>query len=270
MTASGGAVLLRPYGKALRLARLTARHKGRHLFVPLDHSLTTGSIAGGRPYAGLVQDLIVAGADAIIVHKGRIRSIEPGAFVGAGLVVHLSAGTMHYADPNSKVLVGSVEEAARWGADGVSVHVNVGSATEPAQLRDLGLVAGECDRLGMPLVAMMYARGESLAATASQPRTLAHLACIAADLGADVVKLPYPGSRAAMREVVEMSPLPVYVAGGDPLGGLERTVELARDILGAGAAGLSFGRCIFDAHDPMAVTSAVAAVAAGVSQDALA
>ncbi|WP_433528288.1 2-amino-3,7-dideoxy-D-threo-hept-6-ulosonate synthase [Micromonospora sp. CA-263727] len=269
MSGPGGAILLRPYGKALRLARLTGRHKGRALFVPLDHSVTSGQIACGRPYAGLVRDLVDAGVDAVIVHKGRIRSIEPATFVGAGLIVHLSAGTVHHADPNSKVLVGSVEEAARWGADAVSVHVNVGSPTEPAQLRDLGLVAGECDRLGLPLLAMMYARGDSVSADPFSPRTLIHLACIAADLGADLVKLPYPGTVEAMREVVAASALPVYVAGGDPSGGIEETVELTRHILGAGAAGLSFGRCIFDAADPAAIASAVAAVANGFDPEPL-
>jgi hypothetical protein len=43
------------------------------------------------------------------------------------LIVHLSASTSLGPDPNAKVDVAEVEEAIRLGADGVSVHVNIGN-----------------------------------------------------------------------------------------------------------------------------------------------
>lgn len=240
------------------MARLSRRGGGRSLFVPMDHTVTDGPFSAGRTAADLAATFAAAGVDGMILHKGQVRTIRPEAFAEMGLIVHLSAGTTHHRDRNSKVLVASVEEAVRLGADAVSVHVNIGSEQEPRQLVDLGQVAGECERLGIPLMAMMYARGESLARDPDCPTMIAHLGSIAVDLGADMVKLPYPGSAAGCREVVAGCPLPVYVAGGAPRDSLADDLEMARTCLHAGAAGLSFGRCVFQAEDPYAAAVALA------------
>ncbi|OLT12405.1 transaldolase [Pseudonocardia sp. CNS-139] len=247
-------------GKALRLARLSRCGNGRSLVVPMDHSVTIGPMAAGRCPASLSLMLADAGVDAIVVHKGRVRTIPPRAFADLGLIVHLSAGTVHHRDRDAKVLVGDVEEALSLGADAVSVHVNVGSVGELDQLADLGRVAGECARLGVPLLAMMYARGEDVASVADSPAMLAHLGAIAVDLGADMVKLPFAGSVEAMRDVVASCPIPVYVAGGTPRPTPAGDLELARAALASGAAGLSFGRCVFEAEDPFAAAVALAAL----------
>ena len=48
------------------------------------------------------------------------------------------------------------------GAEGVSVHVNIGADTEGQMLRDFAETAEDCRRLNVPLLAMMYARGPRL------------------------------------------------------------------------------------------------------------
>ena len=55
------------------------------------------------------------------------------------------------------MLLGSVEEAVRLGADAVSVHINVGAKEEPEMLQMLGTISDKCDEWSVPLVAMMYA-----------------------------------------------------------------------------------------------------------------
>jgi 2-amino-4,5-dihydroxy-6-oxo-7-(phosphooxy)heptanoate synthase len=47
---------------------------------------------------GLLRSLVEGGADAIIVHKGRTRTIPPEILRQCALVVHLSAGTPYAAD----------------------------------------------------------------------------------------------------------------------------------------------------------------------------
>ena len=141
----------------------------------------------------------------------------------------------------------------------MSVHVNVSSDTEPEQLADLGRVAHECERLGMPLLAMMYARGATTSPEATSGRTLAHLAAIATDLGADVVKLDYAGTTEAMDQVVDSCPLPILVAGGPAAASDDAAVELGCRVAESRVAGLSFGRQIFGADDPSHVATALAA-----------
>src|SRR5512134_2724778 len=116
------------HGKALRMRRLSAGNDQRYLFVPLDHSVSDGPVTEQSHWDGLIDGIASGGADALIVHKGRLRSIDPAVLGDCGLIVHLSAGTVHAPDRDRKVLVGDVEEALELGADAVSVHVNVGSA----------------------------------------------------------------------------------------------------------------------------------------------
>ena len=153
------------------------------------HSITTGPIIPQANLGETLRVLSLNGVDAIILHKGRSRCFNPIVYSSLSLIIHLSASTVHAPDPNAKRVVSSVEEALALGADAVSVHVNIGSSSEPEQLRDLSQTAKDCEQCGIPLLAMMYPRGAKLPGTCD-PAVLAHLTNIAADLGADLVKIP--------------------------------------------------------------------------------
>lgn len=251
-------------GKSFRLRRLSRTGDARYLLVPLDHGISTGPITWQAEWPRLIEAIATGGADAIVVHKGRARTVSPALLGNCGLIVHLSAGTDHAADTDAKVLVGDVEDALRLGADAVSVHVNVGSDSEGSQLADLGRVAGDCERWGIPLLAMIYPRGPRI----TDPRSaglLSHVVTIAAELGADLVKTYATADPERMADVVAGSPIPVLCAGG-PAGG-PSVLSTAASLMDAGCAGLAVGRQIFTAPDP---TEAVAQLAAIVHSPAYA
>ncbi|MCI0386310.1 2-amino-3,7-dideoxy-D-threo-hept-6-ulosonate synthase [Streptomyces sp. CNQ085] len=243
-------------GKSLRISRL-GPPDGRFLFVPMDHSLADGPIVCERRFHELVQQVSAGGADAVVLHKGRARGLDPRVLQDTALVVHLSGSTSHAPDADAKILVGSVEDALTLGADAVSVHVNVGSDTEAEQLADLGAVAGACDRWGLPLFAMIYPRGPRIS-NPHDPSLLAHVVNIAADLGADLVKTTWSAPLGAMADVVSSSPVPVLVAGGPADGG--DLAVYAREALAAGCSGLAVGRRVFGHSDPRAAVQELAAI----------
>lgn len=243
-------------GKTLRLERLSRAGDGRYLFIPLDHSVSDGPIVRAAGFPDLVGDIAEGGADAVVVHKGRARLIPPALLTRTGLVVHLSASTNAGPDVDAKVLVGDVEECVRLGADAVSVHVNIGSDTEPAQLSDLGAVAAACERWGMPLIAMVYPRGPRVE-DPTRPDLVAHAVNVAADLGVDVVKTVLAAPAERMAEVVESSPLPIIVAGGSGSDGIE---AFAASALEAGCAGLAVGRRVFTSPSPRQAVERLAAI----------
>jgi 2-amino-4,5-dihydroxy-6-oxo-7-(phosphonooxy)heptanoate synthase len=255
-----GAGVMTPHGtfaRRLRLRRLH-RHGDRGLLVvPLDHAVTDGPILPDGGLDRLVGQVCAAGADAVVLHKGSLRYVDPGRFDATALVVHLSASTAHAPDPDAKYLVTGVEEALRLGADGVSVHVNLGSRSEQRQIADLATVADACDRWNLPLLAMVYPRGPQVA-DPRDPELVAHAVTIAAELGADLVKTVFPGSPEAMSRVVRGCPIPVLVAGGPAGGGTDALLDRVRAAMRGGAAGAAVGRHIFQAADPGAVTRKVA------------
>jgi 2-amino-4,5-dihydroxy-6-oxo-7-(phosphonooxy)heptanoate synthase len=258
------------FARRLRLRRLFRHGDGRLLVVPLDHSITNGPICRSG-LDDLVGELASAGVDAVVLHKGSLRHVDPGRFTGMSLIVHLSASTRHAPDPNAKYLVAGVAEVLRLGADAVSVHVNLGSEQEARQITDLAAVSEECDRWNVPLLAMVYARGPEIRDSRA-PDLVAHAASLAADLGADVVKTEYAGTPERMTDVVRACPIPVVAAGGPRLDGPHAVLAGVSDILRGGAAGVAVGRNVFQASQPRQMAAAIArlvhsATREGVSRD---
>ena len=83
-----------------------------------------------------------------MIHKGLVEAGHRRSGRDVGLIVHLSASTCMSPDPNCKVMVCSVEEAIKLGADAVSIHVNIGAEDEKSMLKDFGRVAREALRTG--------------------------------------------------------------------------------------------------------------------------
>lgn len=242
------------FARHVRMTHLYRYQSGGLLVVPLDHPISTGTALRDGQLDRLVGEVADNGADAVVLHKGALRDVRPRWFRSMSLFVHLSASTGLATDPDAKYLVATVEEALRWGGHGVSVHVNAGSLTEGRQIADLARVAEACDRWGMPLMAMVYARGPQV--TDGRARGLvAHAATIAAELGADLVKTPLPESTQDIASIVRDCPIPVLAAGGAPSGdALSRLAEAVR----AGAGGIAAGRLVFDSDDPGSMTRRLA------------
>jgi 2-amino-4,5-dihydroxy-6-oxo-7-(phosphonooxy)heptanoate synthase len=242
------------FARLVRLRRLFTRDDGRLLVVPLDHSVTDGPVVSGGHLDDLIGQVAMNGADAVVLHKGSLRHLDPSWFQRLSLIVHLSVSTARAPEPDAKYLVASVDEALRLGADGVSVHVNVGSRHEREQIADLAAVAGACDRWQLPLLAMMYPRGPGIA-DPYDPELVAHAVTVAVELGADIVKTVFPRSVAALADITRACPVPVLIAGGSPTGDPFARVL---DALAGGAAGVAMGRHIFRASDPAGLTSKIA------------
>lgn len=236
--------------RSIRLARLH-HHTGTGLLIaPVDHSMADGPVATAeRSLDQLVGELVGGGVDAVVVHKGSVRHLNPQHFAQTSLIVHLNASTRHAIDPDAKYVVSEVEEALRLGADAVSVHVNLGSREEQRQIQDLARVAEACDRWNLPLMAMVYPRGPQVT-DPHGPTLIAHAVTIAADLGADLVKTVHPGSSAQLRSITAACPIPVLIAGGPRRGEDTELLEFVADALDAGAAGVAVGRNLFQARDP--------------------
>jgi predicted phospho-2-dehydro-3-deoxyheptonate aldolase len=249
-------------GKQIRIKRIFNIESGRTVIVPMDHGVSLGPIYGLQDIDATVNMIIRGGANATIVHKGIVTSTSRSEDTDIGLIIHLSASTSLNPDPNNKIGVCDVEEALALGADAVSVHVNIGADTESAMLESLGKTARECNRWGIPLLAMMYPRGENVKEDAE---TVMLAARVGAELGADIIKCPYTGSSETFARVVDGCPVPVVIAGGSKLSD-EQTLEMIEGAIKAGAAGLSIGRNVFQHENPeLFLKAACAMVHKGIS-----
>lgn len=240
-------------GKGLRLRRLLGRD-GRGVIVPMDHGVSDGPLAGLERPAETTRAVVRGGADSVIVHKGLVRSIAP-ALDATGLWLHVSASTGLNPDPNDKRIVASVEEAVRLGADGISIHVNVGAPQESRMIEDMGRIAAECDRYQLPLLAMMYPRGHEIR-DPTDLKLVKKVARLGFEMGADVLKVPYTGSTATFREVTGCVDVPVLISGGPKAEDERAFLSHVHGAIAAGGAGVSVGRNLWQHKDPAAITRA--------------
>lgn len=241
-------------GIEARLSRLG--RGGKFVTVPMDHGITMGAVEGLRDIEGTIDAVTAGGADAVITQKGLADRVHPN-LNGSGYLIHLNGSTEIGPDEAEKRPTASIEEAVRLGADGVSFHINVGSTHEPDQIEALASVTEEAARLGMPVLAMAYARGPGIDEKA--PENLGHAVRIAEELGADIVKTAYPGDREGFEHVVGSTAKPVIIAGGTPSSD-RKTLQTVRESIDAGGSGVSMGRTVFQHPDPVSITSAIAGV----------
>ncbi|MEF3697649.1 2-amino-3,7-dideoxy-D-threo-hept-6-ulosonate synthase [Desulfolutivibrio sp.] len=243
-------------GKLIRTERIFNRDTGRTIIVPLDHGVSVGPIAGIENMRDTVTTMVEGGANAVLMHKGVVPCGHRAKGRDIGLIVHLSASTSLSPFPNAKTLVCSVEEAIRLGADAVSTHINLGDETESRMLEDLGRITQSAASWGIPMLAMIYARGPKIQ-NEFDPTVVAHCARVGMELGADVVKVPYTGDKESFAAVCRGCAVPVVIAGGPKTKNTREFLTMIRHSLDAGGRGLSVGRNIFQDKNPRKLLQAV-------------
>jgi predicted phospho-2-dehydro-3-deoxyheptonate aldolase len=235
-------------GKTIRINRLFNNLSGNSIIVPIDHGVTLGPIDGVINIRETVYKLSNSGVNAIIIHGGLFSILNFPANNNVGYICHLSASTIYSRNPNYKVLVNTVENAVAIGADAISIQVNIGDESETEMLKDLGRIAADCNRWGMPLLAMMYVKLKNIEAK-KKHRMIKHAVRIGAELGANIIKTVYTGDTESFSEIVHSCPVPVLIAGGEKL--MDREIfKMISEAMSVGAKGVCIGRNIFQHETP--------------------
>lgn len=256
-----------------RLERILDNDTGRMVFIALDDGLLDGPVAGLADQRDKVKQIVDGGADSILGFKGLLTQQYP-FLKRTGVILNLTASSKHY-HHTEKVLIGSVEEALRLGADGVAVHVNVTSRYQPEMLKMLGMVSEKCYEWGVPLMALMYPRREKwtdngwsddnyVELKRDRPDEYALLVAEAArigvELGADIIKTQYTGSPETFSKVVgACGDVPVIIAGGPKVEPKE-ILQNVYDAIQAGGKGVCIGRNAFSRDDTQYFVKALRAI----------
>lgn len=254
-------------GKTRRLARLLNKDSGRMLCVPLDHGMQVGPLAGIADPAPLIDIVVKAGADAVIVNAGMLMRYGHRLAGGPAVILRLDQTTMWrhgtptgYPDTHSR-LVTSVEEAVQMGAEAVITYLftcNNRPEEETKSFERAGAVASECRKWGIVhVIEAMAAKGGF--ARADDPDVVAMNCRMAGELGADIIKTDWC-EQSRFANIAKQSLAPLAVAGGPAMATLADTVRFAEAAIAAGATGLMFGRNVFQQNDVSATLARLAEV----------
>ena len=138
--------------------------KGKVVWVPIDHGVTDFPCVGLENIEATITAIIAGGANVIVAHKGVVDKYSHLCEgTATSMIAHLSASTRHGGKNHSnKVLVGDVDEAIMRGAVGVSVQANIGSKKESTMLQRMGHITSEAFLNQVPVLGMLYVRGENV------------------------------------------------------------------------------------------------------------
>ena len=263
------------FGKRIRLNRiLNVRTRGT-LVVAFDHAAVLGPIPGTEDPCGQITRFVDARVDAILLNRGLIRKcIDCFPRAGTpGLIARIDWSTVWNSLSEGEngvrrsCMLATPEEAMCLGADAVLSYLIVGTGDgnfETEEIQRNAKLARECERIGMPLIIETLARGKDVK-NPGDPKWLALHTRIATELGADVIKTDYSGDPETMSRVVEDCPLPILVLGGSRN---ENAMDVVRGVMSSGAAGVFFGRNVFQSGDMHRFLSDARAILDGVEAPA--
>lgn len=244
-------------GKRIRLSRVLGGGAHRALVVAFDHALVLGPIPGTENPFRQIRRFAEAKVDAILLNLGLIRQFaaSQSEISVPPLIARIDWTTVWTVAANNGVgelrstLVARPEDALRLGADAVITYMVVGTGDADFESKEISRtaeVARECERIGIPLIVESLARGKNVENPAD-PKWLNLHTRMAVELGADAVKTDYTGDPASMKSVMDGCPIPILVLGGSRRGSDEDALEMVRNAARAGAAGVFFGRNVFQA-----------------------
>jgi DhnA family fructose-bisphosphate aldolase class Ia len=249
-------------GSRLRLGRLFNQESGRSFIAAIDHGVTLGVPAGAERIVDAIERVIAGQPDGVLISPGMLEKADHlFAFHGAPAAIVRSDFIINHPFINDlgeqyRVLI-SPEDAAAMGADAIIMFLMVGA--ESGQLfadniRAVSTAAQAAHRVGLPLIVEAVLWGSKIQ-DQRDPERLAFGCRMAAELGADALKTEYPGDPTTMAQIIEGCPAPVLVLGGPKSDSPNAIYDATRGALEAGAKGVAFGRNVWQADDPLAVSA---------------
>src|SRR5918997_1133833 len=225
---------------------------GKALVVAMDHARTFGAVEGLEDPGILIDAAVDAGADAVMTTLGVVKHYRERLIGPIPNILRLDGGPSFYREDwlsyTEWSLLHSVEDALLLGADGVVLMAFVGIPVELETYRIVARVAGECLRANLPLVVEALPCPGDRIPDPKAPDAMASAARIGFEHGADLIKSYYTED---FRRVTDNCPVPVLIAGGPRMETVEETLQVVQDATEAGAAGVVFGRNIWQSgHTP--------------------
>jgi class I fructose-bisphosphate aldolase len=250
-------------GKKIRLGRLFDQKSHKTLIVAYSHGVLMGPRPGMQSLDEMRRmSLSLSRANGLMISPGLVTQLEE-AFIGRqrpSLIVHLdyqsySRDIMPYTE-GATVEMAQIEDIVAAGADGVMTYLYMGyedPEREKMEIARNARLARACERWGMILmIEPRSAREARNPADKTDPKILALYCRVSAEIGADLVKCIHPGKDEALRNVIEGCTAAVLVAGGSRTEKAEQAYARAESAMRAGAAGLVYGRNIYESPDPAA------------------
>ncbi|MFT3671251.1 class I fructose-bisphosphate aldolase [Aestuariivirga sp.] len=217
------------------------------LVVPIDHGLVWGRVPALEAPAQVMKRFLKEDVTGFMVSTGIVKATEVEMAQNPAMARILAIDAFwptSAPDTGTGTLVASVEDAVRLGVDCVKMLLpwNVTDAEKILYCNRIGTVVSAAARWDIPVMVEPV----FLAAPRTPEIITAEMevARVAYDLGADIIKITFPGPDATAKLCAELD-IPIVVAGGPLSGDAKSTLKDITDSIAAGAQGVVVGRKVW-------------------------
>jgi fructose-bisphosphate aldolase, class I len=217
------------------------------IVIPIDHGLVWGRVPQLEAPVHVMRRFLKEDVTGFMISTGIAKSseVEMAQHPHMARILAIDAFWPTSApDTGTGTLVASVEDAVRLGVDCVKLLLpwNVTDAEKIQYCNRIGTVVSSAAKWNMPVMVEPV----FLAAPRSPEiiKSEMEVARVAYDLGADIIKITFPGPEAT-RMLCDELDIPIVVAGGPLSGDAKATLKEVSDAIAAGAQGVVVGRKVW-------------------------
>lgn len=235
-------------GKEIKLAKLFSR--GKAVVVALDHGGYMGPIRGIEDLPASID--LFKKADAVLINPNMAKYC--GKFFSSWdsplMIIRVNWGS-HYCEGFKKGYgrrITTVRQAVNLGADMIIASLLIGGSEEAntENIALLGEIFEETESLGVPLIGEYIPLG-GIDRFQGDKGEIEIGVRMCAEIGSDLIKTVYiPG----FSNLVKSVPIPVLALGGARMETDLDALKFAQKSIKEGAAGVVFGRNVFQADNP--------------------
>jgi class I fructose-bisphosphate aldolase len=255
--------------KDVKLKRLFQTY-GKTLILPYDQGLEHGPkdffhARFAENPMHIIEIAKKAGFNAVALHVGNARRFFEHFYGEVPLILKVNGKTSIPGDDEPlSPLTASIDDALQLSAIAIGYTLYVGSPRQDEDIEQFSAIREEAHGYGLPVIVWSYPRGRDIEEKGGKnsPYAIEYAARVAAELGADMVKLNVPslkknpkipapyntlnvGMDEALKRIIRAAcGIPVIFAGGE-MASDDELLEKAGQCIKAGASGLIFGRNIW-------------------------
>ncbi len=236
---------------------------GPAIVIAFDHGMFAGPVAGFDKVAE-IPGKILPDIDGVLMSPGMLRDI------GADLCGHrhspmpitrINWSTIYCFQwdyhSGDTVRIYTPAEALRLGAQMVLVSLSLNTGSQQRDSRNIEVFSRLCNEaheLGLPVIGEYFPVDDEKMSDDEMYEEVKVGCRILYELGADAIKTFYTKK---FDEVVSGCPTPILALGGKRQGNDLDALELARQQIKAGAAGIVFGRYVIQSPKPLELQKAL-------------
>ena len=228
---------------------------GKILFLAFDHGVEHGPLKYEGTNLDPIRIVKIAeegGATAVILHEGSARYVIENYEPKVPIIIKVTGKTSLVIEQKQiQEIVTFVEDTLDLKPAGIAATVYVGSDYENLMLRNFAEIKKECKKFDLPLIGFFYPRSRKQV-TKYDLNAVAYAARVGCEIGADIIKTYWTGSKETFEKVVKNCFRPIGVAGG-PKVEKEKFLQVVKDAMEVGASGFAVGRNVWERNDEEAI-----------------